>query len=276
MYGRGPGQAAQAEPVPELGAAGSAEKLDSGHVTDTERTRTDFDRDLQWPDCDNVRDAGGLPTRDGHTIRRGALIRADALDKLTPEGMAAVRAARVGRIIDLRRRAEMGVAGHPFSGEPAYRNIPVQDPADPDHEWLTLQGIYCAMLDLRPGLFAAAFGALADAPPGAVVVHCAGGKDRTGIIVALALSVAGVADDVIAADYALTEERMREASRTALEQIADPELRRVAAGLTPTPPEIMLGTLAHLRARYGGVRTYLQAAGATETQLDAVRDRLLA
>ncbi len=246
-------------------------------MTDTGRAIVEHaERDLHWPDCLNVRDLGGLPLDGGGAIRRGALIRADALSRLTDEGVAAARAAGVSRVIDLRRTAEAGSARHPFAGDPVYRNIPVQNPADPDHEWLTLAEIYCTMLDLRPDLFAQAFAAVADAPPGAVVVHCAGGKDRTGIITAFALSVAGVADDIIAADYALTEERLREDSRAYLDTIDDPRLREVLAGLQPTPPEVMIDTLAHLRERHGGVPAYLGTAGISEEQLAAVHDRLVA
>ncbi len=246
-------------------------------MSDTYRNIVEHaERDLHWPDCLNVRDLGGLPTQDGGMIRPGALIRADALSRLTDDGVAAARAAGVSRIIDLRRPAEAGSAAHPFADDPVYRNIPVQNPADPNHEWLTLAEIYCTMLDLRPDLFAQAFAAVADAPAGAVVVHCAGGKDRTGIITAFALSVAGVADDVIAADYALTEERLREDSAAYLELIDDPKLRTILAALQPTPPSVMLDTLAHVRARHGGVEDYLMAAGVTERQLAAIRDRLVA
>lgn len=246
-------------------------------MTDTGREIVEYaERDLHWPDCLNVRDLGGLPTQNGGMIRRGALIRADALSRLTDDGVTAARTAGVSRIIDLRRPAEAGSAAHPFADDPVYRNIPVQNPADPDHQWLSLAEIYSTMLDLRPDLFAQAFAALADAPPGAVVVHCAGGKDRTGIITAFALSVAGVADDVIAADYALTEERLREDSRAYLELIDDPKLRTIVAGLQPTPPTVMLDTLNHVRERHGGVEGYLMAAGVTGNQIAAVRDRLLA
>ncbi|HVX43381.1 MAG TPA: tyrosine-protein phosphatase, partial [Mycobacteriales bacterium] len=119
---------------------------------------------LDWPDCLNVRDVGGLPTRDGGRIRPNALIRADSLDRLTDSGIAACRAAGVGRIIDLRRSTEAGARRHPFAEEEFYRNVPVQDPADPDHEWLTLAEIYIAMLDLRPTFFAEVMAAIADAP----------------------------------------------------------------------------------------------------------------
>jgi len=236
----------------------------------------DNERDQHWPDCLNVRDLGGLPTRDGGAIRPGALIRADALNRLTDEGIAIVRAAGVSRILDLRRETETGRAEHPFATDPVYRNVPVQNPADPDHEWLTLAGIYCAMLDLRPDLFARAIAELAAAPPGGIVVHCAGGKDRTGMVVALALSIAGVADEVIAADYALTEERVRQDNRVQLELIDDPRIRAIMAGLQPTPPEVMLETLAHLQTQHGGVRPYLTTAGISDLEFTAIVDRLMA
>jgi len=55
---------------------------------------------LDWPDCHNARDLGGLRTADGQTVRRRALIRSDRLDRLTEAGVAAVRAHGVS-IIDL-------------------------------------------------------------------------------------------------------------------------------------------------------------------------------
>jgi protein-tyrosine phosphatase len=229
---------------------------------------------LDWPDCRNVRDLGGMPTRDGAKIRRGALIRSDSLDNLFDEAVDAVRAAGVSRIVDLRRVGE-SPRPHPFADDPSYVSVPVQNPADPDHEWLTLAEIYLAMLDLRPQLFADAVAAVADAPDGAVVVHCAGGKDRTGIVVAMALTVAGVEPEVIAADYALTEERLREASAAFLDTVEDARTREILRGLQPTPAANMLRVLEHLDEKYDGVEGYLRAGGMTSEQLAALRARLV-
>lgn len=231
--------------------------------------------DLDWPDCLNARDVGGMATADGRTIRRGALIRADSLDRLTAAGVAAFRSAGVSRVIDLRRPAEAATRPHPFRGEEIYRNIPVQNPADPDHQWLTLAEIYLAMLDLRPTFFAAAIAAIADAPPGAVVIHCAGGKDRTGIVTAMALSVAGVDDETIAADYALTEARLAEDNKAALAAVADPGVRDVMRGLQPTPPSNMLTVLDRLNTKHGGAAGFLHTAGMSDPQLDRLRNRLV-
>jgi protein tyrosine/serine phosphatase len=230
---------------------------------------------LDWPNCLNARDLGGLPTADGRTIRREALVRTDNHTKLTEEGVRAVKEYGVSRIIDLRRTTECERAPSPFQGSSLYRSIPVQDPADPDNESLSLAEIYIAMLDLRPQLFAAAVGAIADAPPGPVVVHCAGGKDRTGMVVAMALRIAGVEPDVIAQDYALSQERLAEENAAVLARIEDPVLRENVRRLQVTAPETMLTTLAHLESRYGGVAEYLKGGGLTDDQLTALRQRLV-
>jgi protein-tyrosine phosphatase len=230
---------------------------------------------LDWPNCLNARDVGGLPTTDGGRIRERALVRTDSHHRLTPEGIAAVHAYGVSRIIDLRRERECEVSPSPFAGDGVlYRSIPVQNPADPDHETLTLADIYITMLDLRPKLFTAAVAAIADAPPGGVVVHCAGGKDRTGVVVAMALQVAGVDDESIAADYALTEARLAEDSAAFLEGVADLALRENYRRLQPTPPSNMRQVLDHLDQRYGGVASYLEAGGMSSAQVATLRNRL--
>jgi protein tyrosine/serine phosphatase len=230
---------------------------------------------LDWDGCVNVRDVGGLSTRDGRRIRTGALIRSDSLQKLTAAGLATARGAGISRVIDLRRPAESTANPHPFADDAAYVNVPVQDPADPDHEWLELAQIYIAMLDLRPTFFANAVAAVADAPEGAVVVHCAGGKDRTGIVTALCLAVAGVEPEPIAADYALSEERLRASDAAQMEAITDPDRRAAATRLRLTPASNMLTVLDHLQQRYGGVEAYLREGGVTDSQFDALRRRLV-
>ncbi|GAB3417773.1 tyrosine-protein phosphatase [Flindersiella endophytica] len=244
----------------------AAEELDSSYLP----------LHLDWPKCRNARDLGGMPTVDGRRIRSGALIRTDGHNKLTSEGVEAVRAYGVSRIIDLRRQRELDRSPSPFHGDPVYFHLSVQNPADPDHEWLTLAEIYIAMLDLRPKLFTSAVASIASAPEGGVVVHCAGGKDRTGLIVGMALAVAGVDLDTIAADYALTEERLAEESAAYLERLDDPKIREITRRLQPTPAANMVQVFEHLTSKYGSVVDYLTAGGMTAAQRDALRDRLTA
>lgn len=230
---------------------------------------------LEWPGLSNVRDLVGMPTTDGGQIAPAALIRADSLDKLVQEARELVREAGVSRIVDLRRTGEFRRA-HPFADDTTYVSVPVQDPADSDNSHLTLAEIYLTMLDLRPELFAEAVAAIADAPDGGVVVHCAAGKDRTGMVVAMALSVAGVAPEVIAADYALTEARLADADRAYLERVTDPDTREIMRALQATPASNMTTVLDHLNTRYGGAEAYLRSGGMTTDQLERLRSRLVA
>lgn len=199
---------------------------------------------LDWPGCRNVRDLGGLPTVQGGRTASGALIRSDCHSRLTAGGVRAVRALGVARILDLRWSAECARNGSPFAADPVYRHVPLledelsyEPPAD----------TYAPMLDHNRNRIALAFRALAEAPEGAVVVHCRGGRDRTGGLVALALGAAGVEPEAIAADYAITKD---------------------------TDPAAMRATFAHLDARYRGVAAYLREIGVTPAEIDRVRDRL--
>ncbi|MEV4702723.1 tyrosine-protein phosphatase [Actinoplanes sp. NPDC049316] len=199
---------------------------------------------LDWPGCRNARDLGGLPTADGSAIRPRALLRSGHHAGLTPDGIAGVRAAGVSRVVDLRRDTERDARPSPFAGDPGYVHasvlLDVITYEYPDDS-------YGPLLDHNQQRVAAAFRAIAEAPPGAVLVHCHGGRDRTGVLVALALGVAGVAPDVIAEDYALTAD---------------------------SPAATMRNTLDHLDDAYGGVHAYLRRIGITEDEIDAVRTRL--
>lgn len=231
---------------------------------------------LNWPNCLNARDLGGMPTADGTTIRTGALIRTDGHEHLTEAGVAAVHAYGVGRIIDLRREQECAKWVSPFTYTPLYLNIPVQNPADPDEDngFFDLAAIYRRMLDRRPDLFATAVAAIAEAPAGGVVVHCAGGKDRTGMVVALALTIADVDPAVIATDYAVTEERLRERSVAYLAGIEDPIRKDQLRQLQTTAPETMLDVLSHLQTNYGSVSAFLETGGCDAERQALLRKRL--
>lgn len=235
---------------------------------------------LSWPDCRNARDLGGLPTIDGGRIRADALIRADSLVRLNADGVAMVKAAGVRRIIDLRSVEEAQAYGpHPFSEDAEiYRLAPLIDPArEPERDKRserTLADIYCSSLNRNTRSIVEGVLALADAPPGPVLVHCAAGKDRTGMLVALALTVAGVAPEVIAQDYHYTEGCLQADHESFLEKITDEVERKRAVERMSARPETMLAMLSHATDTFGGVREYLLRAGITALQLDAIQDRL--
>ncbi|MFI5709754.1 tyrosine-protein phosphatase [Kribbella sp. NPDC051620] len=231
------------------------------------------DRHLDWPDCRNARDLGGLPTADGGSIRVGALIRSDCLQFLSDEGVAAVRSTGVSRIIDLRSRGEVSSFPTPFTEDPIAVHIPLSDPADPqDHN--TIVGACIEMLDLHPTSFAAALRAIAEAPEGPVIVHCYGGKDRTGVLVALALIIAGVPEPEIIADYALTQSRLAGMLAEQLAAEPDESLHPAMIEYRDTRPDSLTAILRHLDTKYGGALPYLEQAGLTPADLDTLRARL--
>lgn len=231
------------------------------------------DRHLDWPGCRNARDLGGLPTADGGVIRTGALIRSDSLQFLTPDGVETVRRAGVNRVIDLRSVGEVAAYPTPFTDDPIGVHLPLQDPADPqDHS--TIVESCNLMLDLHPDRFAEALRAIAGAPDGAVVVHCFGGKDRTGVLVALALIVAGVPEDEIVADYALTKTRLAGMLAEQLAAEPDESLHPYMIEYRDTRPESLVAILRHLDEKYGGPLPYLEQAGLTPADLETLRSRL--
>ncbi|GAA2758276.1 tyrosine-protein phosphatase [Actinopolymorpha rutila] len=230
---------------------------------------------LEWPNCLNTRDLAGLPTRDGGRIRPGALIRSDNLTRLSTVGVEAVRAAGVTRIVDVRSPLECADDRSPFAGEPLYVNRPLARDGDPyDPAW-PMERQYAEMLDQNPDLLAAAVAAVADAPPGGVVVHCHSGKDRSGMVVALVLTLVGVAADFVVADYTAVDQRMRDHLDDLLLLVADPVERGFLAESFSARPESMRSALGHLDARYGGAEAYLLFGGLTVAQAGALRSRLV-
>lgn len=237
------------------------------------------DRRLQWAGCLNARDLGGLPTADGRRLRSAALIRSDSPHWLSEEGVAAALTVPVRRVLDLRSAAEVELDPSPFASSPTYRLLPLIDPSreherDPESE-RSHATTYIGSLRRNRGRIAEAVAEIADAPDGAVLVHCHSGKDRTGIVVALALRVVGVDPEHIAADYALSADCLQERSDAWLAEIDDEQQRERERAMTRTDPQTMVEFLRALDEQYGGAETYLRDSGVSATQLDRLRGRLL-
>ncbi len=243
-------------------------------------------RTLQWEGCVNVRDLGGVPVEGGETPF-GVLVRADNIRRLTDEGWRALADHGVVRIVDLRwpeeldddppRDVHADVVHVSLLGklDVDYRDDIADYMAadDPAGYWATS---YTHILDeFRPN-FGRALAAIADAPDGVVLFHCAGGKDRTGLISALLLRLAGASIDDIAADYALSEANLATGPRTWIESAPNEEVRRQREFMQQTPAAAMTRTLEALEAEWGDVRAYLRAAGLTDAQIERLEARLAA
>jgi protein-tyrosine phosphatase len=242
----------------------------------------EWTRLLDWEGGLNARDLGGYPTTDGRETRWGAVVRSASLAALTEAGRAALADYGVRAIVDLRLPDELAREPNPFA-EPgdhgvAYTNVSFIDPAvAPPDGVSTLAEDYLRMLDRYRGGVADAMAAVAGAPEGGVLIHCAAGKDRTGLISALLLGLVDVPAETIAADYAMTADLLRPRTEEWLENGPGERAEREAmvARFAPTA-EVMLEVLDQLDRRYGGVGPYLADAGVTPEQLQRLRDRLLA
>jgi protein-tyrosine phosphatase len=229
---------------------------------------------LRWDNLLNARDVGGLPAG-GRQTRFAALVRSDSLRRLTPDGQAALLAYGVTTIVDLRSPRELLAAPSPLADHPGYLSMSFMEDGSlgAPSRFESASENYLAWLATHAAGIAAILQGIAEAPPGGVLVHCAAGKDRTGVVVALLLSVAGVDRDAIAEDYALSiwwNEGVRDEDEIATGPDAAERLRD--RRIFYPRRENMIAMLAELDRRHGGVDRYLSAIGVGAD----VRERLAA
>jgi protein tyrosine/serine phosphatase len=245
------------------------------------------DRRLVWDGLLNVRDLGGHATEDGGHTAFGAVIRADSVRRLSAAGWTQLLNYGIARIVDLRHTDELA-ADPPAELPVEVVHVPVlPDPAWP--YWAEIDAVadeagaaaaaraavYLEFLDRFDHGFAAAISAVAGAGPGGVLVHCFAGKDRTGLVAALLLRLAGVSVRDVAADYALSEENLRELSKPWIERAED-ELERERRRRTASAPASAMETVLRKLDERGGAGEYLRAAGVPDMDLGRVRERLRA
>jgi len=241
-----------------------------------------------WVELDgavNVRDLGGLPLEGGGTTAPGVLLRSDNLQGLTAAAVdRLVGELGVGLVVDLRTGSELELEGpgplvadgrveirhrslYPEKGELTDIMISRADGEDPAVRY------YLGYLRDRPDSIVGALEDVAASAAG-VLVHCAAGKDRTGVVVALALAAVGVSRDAIIADYVRTGERIsRIMARLRASDTYAADLADVTDESRKPRPEIMQGVFARLDADHGGPLGWLEAHGFDPR---ALRARLVA
>lgn len=246
-------------------------------------------RDLAWEGVLNARDLGGHRTEDGAETRYGSIVRADSIRRLTDAGWAALLDYGIRTVVDLRGDHEMdedapahvdvAVVHVPFmeANDREFQEIQVEvetaAEAAPDVATAT-RDVYLIFLEHFKKNVAAGIRAVAQAPDGGVVVHCVGGKDRTGLLTAFLLHLAGVDVQQIAADYALSEERLKPRHEEWFAQAeTEAELERLRR-IAQTPAESIVGVFEELEGRYGSVEGYLRSGGLGDEDLARARARL--
>jgi hypothetical protein len=244
------------------------------------------ERRLDWDGCLNVRDLGGHPTEDGGETRMGAVVRADSVRRLTDAGWQSLVEYGVRRIVDLRLAWEVeedtaGEAPVEVVHVSFLEDLPVDRQIEIFQRWIdapddvsaTRDG-YLEMLDSYRKNVAAAVEAVAGAPEGGVLIHCMGGKDRTGLVAALLLRLAGVPVADIAADYGLSAENIKPLWQEWVDDAGDENERELRRRLSASPADAMAQVLVTLEREHGSVRGYLLDAGVSEDDLDRASARL--
>jgi len=227
----------------------------------------------------NIRDLGGYAASGGETRWR-RLLRADALHRLDAQGVDELLDAGVTTVIDLRHADELAHQPNPFATHDAvaYHNISLLDGLAPSlmDEGDVLLELYKLALVQRQAALAQVLRIIADAPSGTVLFHCTAGKDRTGIVSALLLGVAGVDATQIVEDYALTAQliapMVQDLVAGAVARGADPAgFQRLLA----SEPATMVATLGFIEAEYGSLASYLDRIGLDDATVARLRNRLL-
>lgn len=245
-----------------------------------------MERRLEWEGCFNVRDLGGHPTEDGGETRAGAVVRADSVRRLTEEGWRSLVGYGIRRIVDLRLASELeedapGEVPVDVVHVPFLADLPLDQQIEIFERWLsapddvsaTRDG-YLEMLDMHRRNVAAAVSAVAGAPEGGVLIHCMGGKDRTGLLAALLLRLAGVSVADIAADYGLSAENIKPLWQQWVEDAGDEGERELRRRLSASPADAMAQVLETLEREQGSVEAYLLDAGVSPEDVESARRRL--
>ena len=231
-------------------------------------------RHLPLTGCLNLRELGGYTTADGKSIRWRTLLRGDSLHKLSPESQQEIVDYGVKTIIDLRTRSEVKKKPYILSKSPeiSYFNLPLFEEDNFPQLWAkkTLFEHNCFVLEERSLQIKEILAVIATQPTG-FVIHCAAGKDRTEIIIALLLAIANVPVATIAEDYALSEKYCSPLYVTIQEQA----IKEGFAHILLSPPETILDTFNYLDKHYGGANSYLQDIGMNQVQIERIQTMLV-
>jgi protein tyrosine/serine phosphatase len=233
----------------------------------------------------NVRDLGGLVTRDGRIVRARQVIRSDNPKGLTQKGQQELASdVAPTLVLDLRVPLEVDREGYSIqSAGTTVLNLPMipqsgitQVDIDAGAAGDLVED-YLRQIEVNAGSMVAALHLIADPSNRPVVVHCTAGKDRTGIVVAMLLSIIGVPDEDIVADYHVTSANMGpilERIRAA-RVFQDNGLAQAPSWIFESEPATMREFLVRLQAAYGSAEQWALAKGLPLEDIEGMRSTLL-
>ena len=234
----------------------------------------------------NFRDLGGYPTVTGQVTKWRTLFRADGLYRLTLQDAQTVIDLGVQTVIDLRTQKEVLNRGtFPVTQFPVnFHHLPIIDATWNDGDTPEIEDVveflvwaYREMLDRASDKFADAIKLIAAQDVLPAVFHCAAGKDRTGVLAAFILSILGVPDEIISADYGKTVDGMKRLIEWA--KVKQPDLADAYANMparfAASDPRAMTIVLDGLNTKHGSVQNYLREIGVDEDTFTTLRADLL-
>ncbi len=249
----------------------------------------------------NARDFGGKLGAGGRPVRRGRLLRTAHLAEVTDTGRETLQALEVATVVDLRRAVERTLQPNRLDGLPVtVIQSDLSERADDGaalpphlqylleaeltpqatHDWMVSSYAEFPWYPQHQETFAGAFHALARSE-GALVVHCAAGKDRTGILCGLILHALGVDDDAIAHDYLLTnqqpgfDQRTREFAERFEERLGRRIAHEALAPMVGVHEDFLQAAWSAIEARHGSRMAYLESLGIGDGTINAIQTRLL-
>ncbi|MGP0031425.1 MAG: tyrosine-protein phosphatase [Acidimicrobiales bacterium] len=229
----------------------------------------------------NFRDLGGYRTVGGYQTRWRTLFRADGLGELSRADLDVMAELGIRTVVDLRtsdevERGRFDVEAHPV----AFHHFPFIDELSDVETWNLRPGLlreqYKEMLDDAVPQIVGALEVLSSHGARPAVFHCTAGKDRTGLLSALVLSLLGVPEETVVADYALSGEAMERLRAKLI--LKYPDGKDVITSIDEVfsaEPANMVELFAYLRERYGSVTEYAATIGVPDEVVSRLRETLL-
>lgn len=216
----------------------------------------------------NCRDLGGYPTEHGIT-QFGRFIRCATPTRPTDGDIEKLKELGVATVIDLRGNAE--VKNQPNDFERLTRNMEYislyeLNAAAVKSSKYSLGFIYEIIISESKDNICKALKTIAAAPQGAILYHCFLGKDRTGILSMLLLSIAGVCEDDIVADYQITHTYIEAYLKSHAKTLWNTDPKNHLS-----LPQTMRELMAYINQEYGSVLDYIRSLGVTNSEIEAIR-----
>jgi protein-tyrosine phosphatase len=245
---------------------------------------------------DNIRDIGGYKTKDGKKVKWGILYRADSLSKMTENGKKDFEKLKIGYIFDLRDDNEIAKAPDPVFKNTKYihteiptSGVTAQKPRTTEeirafyskpetlNYWKDGYEYMVGSSKARESIKTILLTSLENKGKTGLIWHCSGGKDRTGFVSVIFLSLLGVDNETILKDYLLTNEYRKKFDTKELEDMKkifenDPVMTEGFLAIQQAKPEYAAVFMDKIERLYGTTENYLiQEVGITQEQINEIK-----